>query len=268
MSVKCCACGKPLGSLSAKLKIKDGAVCPDCLKAAGLGEVRHALAGADTYSAADISGLIALRKTNEAAIASFSPDASVRNLLIDRNSQSILIKAPVKDSETASLIRFSQIAGFELVEDHTILASGGAEHPAEFPLPGPSRFGAASTFIHIGIRLENCEASRINIPFLSLYTKHSNIIYKQARLYAAEAMTALQEIYDLVHAADADAVSPRSAVLPHTAGPGAAQRAPSANDPAPAFSAADEIRKFKALLDDGIITEEEFQAKKSQLLNL
>lgn len=33
-------------------------------------------------------------------------------------------------------------------------------------------------------------------------------------------------------------------------------------------SAADEIRKFKGLLDDGIITQEEFDAKKKQLLGL
>lgn len=31
---------------------------------------------------------------------------------------------------------------------------------------------------------------------------------------------------------------------------------------------ADQIRKFKSLLDDGIITEEEFEAKKKQLLGL
>lgn len=34
------------------------------------------------------------------------------------------------------------------------------------------------------------------------------------------------------------------------------------------ISSADEIRKYKELLDDGIITEEEFNAKKKQLLNL
>ena len=32
--------------------------------------------------------------------------------------------------------------------------------------------------------------------------------------------------------------------------------------------AAEQIRKFKSLLDDGIITEEEFEAKKKQLLDL
>lgn len=33
-------------------------------------------------------------------------------------------------------------------------------------------------------------------------------------------------------------------------------------------SGADEIRKYKQLLDEGILTEEEFQAKKNQLLGI
>ncbi|MGA3599022.1 SHOCT domain-containing protein [Lysinibacillus agricola] len=34
------------------------------------------------------------------------------------------------------------------------------------------------------------------------------------------------------------------------------------------MSAADEILKFKKLLDDGILTKEEFDAKKKQLLGI
>jgi predicted Zn-dependent peptidase len=34
------------------------------------------------------------------------------------------------------------------------------------------------------------------------------------------------------------------------------------------FNPSDEIRKFKSLLDDGIISQEEFDAKKKQLLGL
>ena len=274
MSANCCVCNKHLGGLSAKLKISDGAVCPDCLKAAGLGEVRHALAGADSYTAGDIRGLIALREQNAAAIDEFSPKETIRNLQIDRKNGLIRIKAPLKDAETANLIRFDQIAGFTLVEDHTVLASGGAEHPAEFPMPGPARFGAASTFLHIEVLLadnlpEGCEAARINVPFLSLYTKHSNIIYKQARLDAAQAMTALQAAYDQARAGKSTDTIPRSettaASTPNNADAEVSAAVPESSA---GFSAADEIRKFKSLLDDGIITEEEFQAKKKQLLNL
>lgn len=37
---------------------------------------------------------------------------------------------------------------------------------------------------------------------------------------------------------------------------------------APALSTADELKKYKALLDDGTLTQEEFNAKKKQLLGL
>ena len=37
---------------------------------------------------------------------------------------------------------------------------------------------------------------------------------------------------------------------------------------APLCGAADEIRRYKELLDDGVITREEFEQKKTQLLNL
>ena len=44
--------------------------------------------------------------------------------------------------------------------------------------------------------------------------------------------------------------------------------APTVQASAPAFSAADEILKFKQLLDAGVLTQEEFDAKKKQLLGL
>ncbi len=46
------------------------------------------------------------------------------------------------------------------------------------------------------------------------------------------------------------------------------QPAPVVHTAPAAASSADEIRKFKTLLDDGIITQEEFEKKKSELLSL
>ncbi len=47
-----------------------------------------------------------------------------------------------------------------------------------------------------------------------------------------------------------------------------AAKAPETSAEETGTSSADEIRKYKELLDDGIITEEEFEAKKKQLLDL
>ena len=49
------------------------------------------------------------------------------------------------------------------------------------------------------------------------------------------------------------------------------KNAPSAPPPrpkTPSIGAADEIRRYKELLDEGVITQEEFEQKKTQLLNL
>jgi hypothetical protein len=49
------------------------------------------------------------------------------------------------------------------------------------------------------------------------------------------------------------------------------KNAPSAPPPrpkTPPIGAADEIRRYKELLDEGVITQEEFEQKKTQLLNL
>ena len=46
------------------------------------------------------------------------------------------------------------------------------------------------------------------------------------------------------------------------------QRSPAEAPPASQISAAEEIKKFKELLDSGIITQEEFDAKKKQLLGI
>ena len=46
------------------------------------------------------------------------------------------------------------------------------------------------------------------------------------------------------------------------------QRSPAEAPPTPQISAAEEIKKFKELLDSGIITQEEFDAKKKQLLGI
>ena len=46
------------------------------------------------------------------------------------------------------------------------------------------------------------------------------------------------------------------------------RNAPSTNAPVSIVGGADEIKKYKELLDNGIITKEEFEAKKKQLLGL
>lgn len=57
-------------------------------------------------------------------------------------------------------------------------------------------------------------------------------------------------------------------LLPADGSPYEDDRKAAASQSALAVNAADELKKYKNLLDEGVITEEEFQSKKEQLLKL
>ena len=82
--------------------------------------------------------------------------------------------------------------------------------------------------------------SHIEIPILVSETKLNGILYRSCKETALKILSLLDQITS----------SPEHQSLDTSA------------------SSADEIMKFKKLLDDGIITAEEFEAKKRQLLGL
>ena len=82
--------------------------------------------------------------------------------------------------------------------------------------------------------------SHIEIPILVSETKRNGILYRSCKETALKILSLLDQITS----------SPEHQSLDTSA------------------SSADEIMKFKKLLDDGIITAEEFEAKKRQLLGL
>ena len=87
--------------------------------------------------------------------------------------------------------------------------------------------------------------SHIEIPILVSETKRNGILYRSCKETALKILSLLDQITS----------SPEHQSLDTSALSVSA-------------SSADEIMKFKKLLDDGIITAEEFEAKKRQLLGL
>ena len=83
--------------------------------------------------------------------------------------------------------------------------------------------------------------SHIEISVFSGETKRGGIIYRSSKEVALKILSLLDQI--------------------------TSSHAPVSNGE-PTLSEADEILKFKQLLDSGIITQEEFDAKKRQLLDL
>ena len=99
--------------------------------------------------------------------------------------------------------------------------------------------------LQIKITLNDITRPDVYVKFITTETKKSGIIYKTTYPLAQETMS----IFNII-----------SESLKQETQQNTADKEP--------ISAADEILKFKQLLDAGIITQEEFEAKKKQLLNL
>lgn len=149
------------------------------------------------------------------------------------------------------LFSFDDIINYELLEDGASVTKvdlGGCA-------VGGLLFGGVVLLLEGGLvsqqrdlvqkhRDQNCNKSpymsHIEIPILVSETKRNGILYRSCKETALKILSLLDQITS----------SPEHQSLDTSA------------------SSADEIMKFKKLLDDGIITAEEFEAKKRQLLGL
>ena len=100
--------------------------------------------------------------------------------------------------------------------------------------------------MRIRVTLRNAHIDTKDIVFIASETKTKSFVYKTAQDSAHACISALAAIADQKNASDEAIDCNTSQVI----------------------SAADEIIKFKQLMDNGIITLEEFELKKKQLLGL
>ena len=94
------------------------------------------------------------------------------------------------------------------------------------------------------VSLKNAHTDVVYITFISSETKTKGFMYKTAQDSAQNCITALEFINDINQSEQNQSV------------------------PKQQTSSADEILKFKSLLDQGDITQEEFDIKKKQILGL
>ncbi|WP_348920165.1 SHOCT domain-containing protein [Enterococcus rotai] len=149
----------------------------------------------------------------------------------------------------AKIYSFDQVTGYEVVEDGNTLTSGGLGRAAV----GAMTFGPAGAIIgaitgkkksqniienlKIKINLVG-DPSVIYIDLITKKTKSSSSAYKNAVAKADRIISTLDSFARQTNNNDTSSVSD------------------------------DDILKFKKYLDEGIITQEEFNAKKKELLNL
>lgn len=159
----------------------------------------------------------------------------------------------------AKIYNYEDILSFELLEDGETITSGGLGRA----VVGGLAFGAAGaivggvtggkksksicTSLSIKISINDIQNPTAYINFILTSTKKNSLTYKVKYSQAQECISILEFICKETSKNNASIAS-------------ATQSVP--------LSQADEILKFKKLLDEGIITKEEFEMKKDQLLNL
>lgn len=159
----------------------------------------------------------------------------------------------VSDFGKSRIYNYSDVNDFELVEDGEkykskggILRSvvGGVTFGAVGAIVGASTAQRTTTInsMYITIYTKKGDLERINL--ISTTTKRDSALYRLSKLNAENIMAMLSAMKGNTFESEPE------------------------NDSRPGtISSADEIRKYKQLLDEGIISAEEFEEKKKQLLN-
>lgn len=191
--------------------------------------------------------------------ADFSPTRKIGvYFAIDENARLWTIgKGIIPTFNNSTPYSYDDIIDFELIEDGSSIVKGGVGRA----IVGGALFGGVGaivggatgkkkakqtcTNLSIKITVNNMANPVEYIKIIATETPKSGFVYKSSYQVAQEIISLLQLI-----------CSQRKVTNEAN------------NMPAQQLSEADELRKYKALMDDGIITEEEFQAKKKQLLGL
>lgn len=249
----CSICGRDVGLHRFQISNKEW-ICPDCFKKAGFNMSTQI----GTMSSDSIKAILAEKDRSAVELESFIATKKIGTYLeIDENQKKWLIPDGFMGKNKNPLIyRYEDIVDFELLEDGSSISKGGLGRA----LVGGALLGGVGAIVggvtggkkshstceslKIKITLNNISNSTVYINFINTTTKKDSFTYKGVYPLAQECVSVLQLICDSVKKPTNEGASTNTS------------------------STADEILKFKQLLDDGIITQDEFETKKKQLLGL
>ena len=260
MAKFCCICGEKIGVLTGRCTLADGVMCVSCFKKLGYSTTdTNAIMDFKNRSVASVQKMF---ERNENVADGFSPTRQVGNFFaIDEERQlwsygnGLFKKDLFKGS---NIFRFEDIVNYEIVEDGANIATGGVGRA----ITGGLLFGGVGAVVgavtpkkvkkecdklEVHIHINNLDTPIVRIKLIQTKTNKKGMLYQQH----------LQEAQDIGALLDYICTNTKSAQL-----------SGSGSDSANTVSAADEIRKYKELLDEGIITQEEYDAKRKQLLGL
>lgn len=251
----CPVCGKPAKGL-ATIKIKDKqTLCTDCSV-----NVHMDSSMLPCQSVEDIKEHFAYREENRVLYQGFSAtkefkcgdaylreDAKMKKWYFSYN----------KEPQNPQLFGYDEILDYELTEDGEQLAKGGVGSA----VAGGIMFGGVGAIVGSNVGKKKTKTV-VNDICLRVSLKHKYI--QQIYIHFIPGGIKVKSgdmLYNAYKATASDVVSFFDTLCSKA-------NEATASVQASTMSSADEILKFKQLLDVGIITPEEFEAKKKELLSL
>lgn len=266
MAKICATCRKEMGMFTGKVLLKDREyVCNSCWEKAGFNTWGDLVDKPYMYTSKDILEMIKGTYVHDAS----DHDYNIKNFVVtsdicpaakfnDDTKQMILANhifvygtqdPQRKLAEYYTMFSYDQIVSFELLENGQSVASGGVGRAAL----GGVLFGGVGAIVgastrsyksvcnelKIKITVKNYKDPAFYIPLIYLETNKSSSEYKAKMTVAQNILSKLQ----LITSTDT-------------------------HDKPVTTDKFEEIKKYKNLLDEGIISQEEFENKKKELLNL
>lgn len=257
MAKTCAICGKSLSFYNSRVFLSDGLICGKHWDEIGLYD--SDLPRAKYMKVCDVKLIVDGQNESRSMQQQFKATKSIRNTEFDDDHKIFAIASYVGFKKEWNYFRYDQIKSFRLYEDGRNVTSANIGNAAI----GGALFGSAGAVVgamtnqrtesvcssmYITIKLQNCYIPSVDITFVSSETERDSLRYSTSCAAAEATVKALDAAIAMVAPP-----KPERSIR---------------EQPTHNISAADEIRQYKQLLDDGIITEEEFQAKKKQLLDL
>lgn len=253
--VNCAVCDKETGLT--RQPIADGkAICFHCKEKISSKKDRQGLPFSK-MTVNDVLDALKAKEENNNAVSSFNATKKIKGFIeFDDNQEKFIILTSILGRKKSdNIYNYSDIIDFELLEDGDSVAKGGLGRA----LVGGALFGGTGAIVggvtgkrknkgvcnslRIKITMNDIKFPTAYINFIETATKKTGFVYKNIYEQAQECLSTLQLICDR-------------------------HKKPETQNNTQTTSNADEILKFKELLDAEVITQEEFDAKKKELLGL
>ena len=267
----CLGCNKEIGLLTKSGVVINGVhMCGDCAlkiikseidlnKKTGVSdqEIKKALSLGEKKINEEQAELQRKNEENAQRLSQFKPTTQIGGYIwFDDNHKWFVFPQGTFSSkiEKCYVFQYEEILDFEVLEDGTSVTKGGFGKAlvggAVFGLAGAIAGGTSKktkqvcTKLQLKVTTRNVDRPVIYLDLINTEFKKDSFVYKQASKSVQDILSKFQIIIDQL------------------------EQEKSINDNSSVNSVADEIKKFKELLDMGAISQEEFDAKKKELLNL